>query len=209
MRRLVFPILVIGLAAGMFTMGSGAFFSDTEQDTGNTIAAGTLDLSDPQATQAAGSCNVEAFAPNTNPPPVPTPPVQFDDGEYTCTVSVENVGSLTGDLWMRIDVINLVGELGAELGLAACDEITDGTLNLSSNVCPTVEPFLNDLSFVCTLVARLDSSESYAFEFGLSDGAVTNASQGASVDVDFYFEFVQVGQTASSTCGGPPYPVGE
>ena len=55
MRRILFPLLVIGLAAGMFTLGSGAFFSDTETDTGNTITAGTLDLE--TADTFAGACD--------------------------------------------------------------------------------------------------------------------------------------------------------
>jgi spore coat-associated protein N len=45
MRRILFPLLVIGLAGGLFTLGSGAFFTDTATDTGNTITTGTVDIS--------------------------------------------------------------------------------------------------------------------------------------------------------------------
>jgi spore coat-associated protein N len=44
MRRILFPLLVIGLAGGLFTLGSGAFFTDQATDTDNTIATGTVDI---------------------------------------------------------------------------------------------------------------------------------------------------------------------
>jgi spore coat-associated protein N len=45
MRRILFPLLIIGLATGLFTLGSGAFFTDTAEDTNNTITSGTVDIS--------------------------------------------------------------------------------------------------------------------------------------------------------------------
>jgi predicted ribosomally synthesized peptide with SipW-like signal peptide len=106
MRRILFPILVIGLTAGLFTLGSGAFFSDVENSTGNTFTAGSLDLKvDVTGTSgtnvgdsATGTCVIAEFY-----PPTPSNDVIFDGATGdNCTITVENLGNLPGDLYLEI-----------------------------------------------------------------------------------------------------------
>ncbi len=89
MRRILFPLLVIGLAAGLFTLGSGAYFSDTESNTGNTITAGTIDLT---ITEAAAHCVFADMAPG--------------GAEVTCTTTLNNPGSLGGAVDIEFDVVD-------------------------------------------------------------------------------------------------------
>lgn len=44
MRRLLFPLLIIGVTVSLFSIGSGAFFSDTQTSTGNSFTAGEFTL---------------------------------------------------------------------------------------------------------------------------------------------------------------------
>jgi predicted ribosomally synthesized peptide with SipW-like signal peptide len=80
MRRILFPLLIIGMAAGLFTMGSGAFFSDTAEDTGNVITAGTVDI-----TLTGGSPIVT----------VASPPGMAPGDNANGSVQVNNAGTLS------------------------------------------------------------------------------------------------------------------
>ncbi len=61
MRRILFPILIIGVVAGMFSIGSGAFFSDTETSTANVFTAGTLNLTLDGGSAGAGDSVTGTF----------------------------------------------------------------------------------------------------------------------------------------------------
>jgi len=201
MRRILFPLLVIGLAGGLFTLGSGAFFSDVETDTGNTITAGTLDL------EANGngttSCSKTTYIPVGGN-------IEFDGPADNCLVVVQNDGSITGDLYMEIAVVNTgctgggeycggTGELGGELTATECAEGGSGALAGATNPCDSITD-ANSLALVCSLVATLDGTETYSLTFDLTDASVTNASQGDSITFNFYFKLIQSGQPAPANC---------
>jgi len=203
MRRILFPLLVIGLAGGLFTLGSGAFFSDVESDIDNTITAGSLDLS--VDTTSPSGCDIAAFV-----PPLDND-VIFDGGEGdNCDVSVTNNGTLAGDLYLLItitadsDVSCPEPELAAEpgctgggdgdldtelkfsdctetgsVGDVACSGVVDGTTTLAA------------IALSCSKVADLAASGSYSLSFDLTSVSVTNVSQTDSITINFFFELVQ------------------
>jgi predicted ribosomally synthesized peptide with SipW-like signal peptide len=122
---------VIGLAAGLFSLGSGAFFSDTETDTGNTFTAGTLDLTLTDDDDFAGDSETATW--------VFGPIKPGDSG--TGTLDVTNAGNIAGFLDLSsVAVVNTEGanpesetntegdgELGAHLTVTVCwDTDNDG-----------------------------------------------------------------------------------
>jgi predicted ribosomally synthesized peptide with SipW-like signal peptide len=195
MRRILFPLLVIGLAGGLFSLGSGAFFSDVEEDTGNIITAGTLDL----VAGVAGttSCGIAAYSPQGGE-------VTFDGGADLCTSIVRNDGTLTGDLYLLIAVVDTacsgpgefcdeVANLGTQLAAQQCAEGGSGTLAGAVDPCASITN-ANSLAYSCELVATLDATYTYSFGFDLNDATVGNASPGDSITFNFTFELVQSGQ---------------
>jgi spore coat-associated protein N len=82
-RRILGGIGTIGAASAAAGAGTMAYFSDTEQSTGNTVSAGTLDLN-----VDSGNTATETFS-LTNKAP-------GDTG--TATTNLSNVGSLDGYL---------------------------------------------------------------------------------------------------------------
>jgi len=219
MRRILFPLLVIGLAGGLFTLGSGAFFSDTETDTGNTITAGTLDLSLTGTGYASSQCDIASYQPASDGN------VNFDGSLGTCKIPAKNVGSLDGDLYLRAVVTNTAcdavpvlpdtefcdggGDLGGQLHQSLCSRAVNGTSTLGADgnqpcgggiATDVGHVIANGLAHACAKVAGpLKAGDTYTIEFDLADHAVTNVSQGDRVTFDFYFELVQVGQL-TATC---------
>jgi spore coat-associated protein N len=97
MKRILISFMTIAVVSALIGGGVYAYFSDTETSAGNTFTAGTLDLQvdgeNPWTSTAITSAdNME--------PGVPVTPV-----DITC----ENVGSLTGDLYMRITGVTDTG----------------------------------------------------------------------------------------------------
>ncbi len=139
MRRILFPLLVIGLAGGLFTLGSGAFFSDSETDTGNTITAGTLtlDVTSPFATVACSSTNL------TKP----------GDGPATCTNTVQNSGSITGDLYLKV-TYNNTADLGAVLTVAGGSSNTGTGANTAAGTTWGGNTTWKTLALACVNVAE-------------------------------------------------------
>jgi predicted ribosomally synthesized peptide with SipW-like signal peptide len=212
MRRILFPLLVIGLAGGLFTLGSGAFFSDTETDTDNTITAGSLDLGANE--NGSTACTVAAYMPAADGN------VDFDPSGSVdnCVSAVQNDGSLAGDLWVAIVITNNengcvdpetdssdpncgnpgagLGELGGQLTVIDCTEAVTGGGTEDGAPC-TSTTTLNDLAFSCgKVVTGLAATAVYTIEFDLTDANVNNLSQTDSVNVTFNYELVQSGQTA-------------
>jgi len=88
----VAALLVMGLVGG----GTWAYFTDVETSTGNTFTAGTLDLEvDSENPWTSTGVTVPAMAPGAAAVPV----------DITC----ENVGTLTGDLYMKITNVTDTG----------------------------------------------------------------------------------------------------
>jgi len=85
-------IMVMGLVGG----GTWAYFSDTETSTGNTFAAGTLDLEvDSDNPWTTTPISISDIAPGAN------------SGDVTITC--ENVGNLPGDLFLKISSVATTG----------------------------------------------------------------------------------------------------
>jgi spore coat-associated protein N len=88
-KKILFSIMAIALVGGLVGSGVFAYFSDTESSTGNTFTAGTLDLEvDSENPWTSTPVNVTCMEPGAAAQPV----------DITC----ENVGCLTGDLYMKI-----------------------------------------------------------------------------------------------------------
>lgn len=175
MRRILFPLLIIGMAAGLFTLGSGAFFSDFDTDTGNTITAGTLTVGiNPFF---ADNCDLDEI-------------VKPGDSD-TCNSTVTNTGSITGKLYMRVVVTSpdsLAGQLQVSSGSTAA---STGTVLGPANTW-VAGTFWSDLALSCTQVATLDANETFAFSFLTTfNTAAGNAFQGKSATLDFYYALIQ------------------
>jgi predicted ribosomally synthesized peptide with SipW-like signal peptide len=130
-RRILFPLLVIGLAGGLFTLGSGAFFSDTETDTGNIITAGSLNLTLTDPSENGTDSETETWVfPGVKP---------GDSG--TASLTINNTGSLSGFLDLSsIAVVDNENTCIEPEGDATCGA-TDGELgaNLDVKVCWDVD----------------------------------------------------------------------
>ncbi len=117
MRRILFPLLIIGVVAGLFSLGSGAYFSDTETSTWQHLH-GRHAGPDARTTVRIAHCDIGNLAPDV----LATPnDVTFDTptagqgsgvtndasgGGNHCELTVTNSGSLPGDLYLTIAVNN-------------------------------------------------------------------------------------------------------
>jgi predicted ribosomally synthesized peptide with SipW-like signal peptide len=201
MRRILFPLLVIGLAGGLFTLGSGAFFSDVESDTGNTITAGTLDLE--KTALFSASCTSASL-------------VKPGDGPVNCSATVTNAGSLDGDLYLRVVLVETdpaqtepesalapLNDLGAALVIGTETLNGTGTETAAATTWAGSADW-NGLAMACTKVADLAPTQTFAFTLPTSfDSNAGNQHQGDTATLTFYYELVQDGQAASAGCGGP------
>jgi predicted ribosomally synthesized peptide with SipW-like signal peptide len=207
MRRILFPLLVIGLAGGLFTLGSGAFFSDTETDTGNTITAGTIDLvlEDGEGAPGANHCSASGVSPDID--------VDFTDSGENCSTGFLNNGSLTADLYVKFDV-NSYG----------CTNVANGGLNDGSQYCnagadllasdflitsftgPGAWGIVTNTSTLQTLedlgcvlaTANLVADASTDVNFDLKvKSTVGNAAQGDAIKITITGQLVQPGQAGS------------
>jgi len=81
MKKIIMSLAMIAAAGALVVGATGAYFSDTEESTGNTFSAGTLDLSIPEA---------------GNPQEFPVSFTNMMPGEWTGKKSLElkNTGSL-------------------------------------------------------------------------------------------------------------------
>lgn len=83
MKKILLSIITVLLMVGMVTSATTAYFSDTETSTGNTFAAGTLDLN-----LDGGNTNVVKFTVSNMKP----------GDSQTGTWRVSNAGSIAGYL---------------------------------------------------------------------------------------------------------------
>lgn len=100
MQKILLSLLTVGLVASVAFGATRAYFSDTETSTGNTFAAGTLDL---KVDDANDSNVVHVTLSNMKP---------GDTATYSWTL--KNAGSVAGKPWVEIKNVsnleNLVGE---------------------------------------------------------------------------------------------------
>ncbi len=108
MKNITKSLIVISAVAALAIGGTIAYFSDTEQSTGNTFTAGTIDI-----------------AVDTGNPWESTGEYIFDDmkpGGHTETISftVKNVGTNPANIWKRIKITAREDNLSTE---PECDAI--------------------------------------------------------------------------------------
>ena len=96
MKKILISLMSIALVIGLVGVGVFAYFSDTEDSTGNTFTAGTLDL------------NVGGENPNLSPDFTLGSLAPGDSG--TITYTLNNAGSIDGYLDLQgIGVVNTEG----------------------------------------------------------------------------------------------------
>jgi spore coat-associated protein N len=145
MKKLLLSMMSVVMVIAMVGGGAFAYFSDTETSTGNSFAAGTLDLAmGPDANVAGG---VIATASNMAPGVV-VPPT----GSYQ--VNFKNIGTLPGFLTVNFSYIDDVAdETGEFVNEATADEyaaklvVTEAYLN-GTNVAPFWAQQITEAGFV-------------------------------------------------------------
>ncbi len=90
-------LLVIGMVSG----GTWAYFSDTESSTNNSLTAGTLDLNINGGNVAVTTFSASNVAPGSS-------------GSGNSTLA--NIGSLSGELDIRLSAVTNTGGVGGEYG---------------------------------------------------------------------------------------------
>ena len=98
----VAALLVIGMAGG----GTWAYFSDTESSTGNSLTAGTLDLTVDGVNTAVTTFSVSSVAPGAS-------------GSGSTTLA--NAGNLAGELDVAFSAITNTGGSSGEFGDSSGD----------------------------------------------------------------------------------------
>ena len=134
----VVALLIMGLVGG----GTWAYFSDVETSTGNVFTAGTLDLEvDSENPWASTPITVPAMAPGAAAAPV----------DIIC----ENVGTLTGDLYMKI---TNVADTGGTETYAAGAPISGNVTSEPEAVAEiTIGNRVDDISTQITLSCKVDA----------------------------------------------------
>jgi predicted ribosomally synthesized peptide with SipW-like signal peptide len=140
MKRILVSLMTMALIGALVTGGIYAYFSDTETSTGNTFTAGTLDLEvndeNPWTSTGVTVANME--------PGVAATPVD---------ISCENVGTLTGDLYLRITSVT---DTGGTINEPEC-YAEGGTWTSPSGPC-TGNTAVDDISTLITLSCQVDGS---------------------------------------------------
>jgi predicted ribosomally synthesized peptide with SipW-like signal peptide len=140
MKKILVSLMTIALVSALIGGGIYAYFSDVETSTGNTFTAGTLDLQvdseNPWTSTAVTVSDME-------------PGVAAADVDLTC----ENVGTLTGDLYMKITSVTDTGNTINEPECAA----EGGTWTSPSGPCTGNTP-VDDISTQITLNCEVDAT---------------------------------------------------
>lgn len=201
MRRILFPLLIIGLAAGLFTLGSGAFFSDVENSTGNTFTAGTLDFAcDGTGTKRFCTASGDYIVANTFP---------GDDGVADILTDVTNEGTIDGDLYVMFTFTPFACDDapngGVNDGSQYCDDggaalgpeditVTDNSTGLTLGTVST----LDDLPQTCATAVitgwATDASATLDLTDIQIDEGIGNDAQGDGIKIDVAWLFVPPGQ---------------
>jgi len=208
----VAALMVMGLVGG----GTWAYFTDVETSTGNTFAAGTLDL-EIDTENPWTSTAIDNSATPMKPGEVLTP----------VSIACKNVGTLPGDLYMQITAVSGVGganmapythassepEYDAEIGTytagspnndntpaddidtvmtLSCENATVGITGLDGvklNVAGAAGYKLVEASLAAGATATVGLGATL-------DNTATNEYQGDTVSFTIEFQIVQEGQPA-------------
>lgn len=106
MKKILGLTVAVLLAIGAVGVGTWAYFSDTEQSTSNSMAAGTLDLTVDGVNTAVTTFSVTNKAPG-------------DSGSGSTTLA--NAGSLSGELDIALSAITNTGGTSGEYGDSSGD----------------------------------------------------------------------------------------
>lgn len=188
-RRLLGGLVTISGASGATGVGTMAYFSDSDESTGNTVSAGTLNLD-------FNSAGTFQFSSSLAP------------GQTTMdTVTLVNDGSITGSL--DIDVAYEEPEsTPTETSVSAEDVVRNlyvrtldyGDTDLLDEQVSQSDPTLHDVSTLDRSESGTDNdlinladptSEGTDFEVKLELADVGDEYQGAGVDVTFAFDLNQ------------------
>ncbi len=115
MKRILISLMTIAVVGALIGGGIYAYFSDTETSTGNTFAAGTLDLN-----LDGGNINVVKFTVNDVKP--------GDSGGGTWTVA--NVGNMDG--YLDLESISVSEDIGSTTDPELADEGGPDTAQLGN-----------------------------------------------------------------------------
>ncbi len=140
MKSVLISFMTIALVGALIGGGIYAYFSDTETSAGNTFTAGTLDLQvDGENPWTSTAVTISDMEPGLAATPV----------DITC----ENVGSLTGDLYVRITGVTDTGETINEPECVA----EGGAWTSPSGPCNGNTP-VDNISTQITFSCQVDSS---------------------------------------------------
>ena len=179
MRRLLFPLLIIGVTVSLFSIGSGAFFSDSQTSTGNTFTADTFVLELEYGETLNGSFLVENVVPG-------------ESGTETFTLTntsntIDGTVDISGVLVTNTDAGEGSGSLGSRLNVT----VTLGGTQIYTG------PLDNFTDVDADVALTADNSINLAFAWNWPIGstgsdAQDNPAQGDSVEVDFTVELDQI-----------------
>ncbi len=140
MKRILISLMTMALVGALVAGGIYAYFSDTETSSGNTFTAGTLDLEvDDENPWTSTGVTVSNMEPGAAAVPV----------DITC----ENVGTLTGDLYLRITGVT---DTGGTINEPECSA-ESGTWTSPSGPCTGNTP-VDDISTLITLSCSVGGS---------------------------------------------------
>lgn len=196
--------LLMALAAGAMVFGTSALFSDTESNTPDTFAAGTVTV----GLGAAGTtCNLTGMAPGDSS-------TGFGSGSASrtpCTYNVKYTGSLPAYVAVDVKVVNggtalytggangLQFKIGATGGVSIVDGVSYQSSAGAST--PVVAGTSVDNILVKTTPAATGDEFTFTIDYGLPVAA-PNALQGGSTSVQLTFHAVQsANQTTACVAG--------
>lgn len=207
MKRILISFMTVALVSALIGGGVYAYFSDVETSSDNTFTAGTLDL------------EVASENPWTSTP-VTVSNMEPGAAASPVDISCDNIGNLTGDLYMKITNVTDTGgtetyacgapisgnvtsepECVAEiaLGLRVDDISSQVTLSCEVDATPVVGldgVLLNAVPATWTLIKDDMSATSITLSIGGSlDSSVTNEYQGDESTFTIELYLAQDGQT--------------
>jgi spore coat-associated protein N len=132
-KKILFSVMTIALVGALAGVGIHAYFSDTETSPGNTFTAGTLDLKvDGENPWTSTAITVACMEPGAT--------------SNSVNITVENIGCLDGDLFMRLTGVTDAGNVTTEPECVA----ENGTWASPSGPCTGNTP-VDDVSTQITL----------------------------------------------------------
>ncbi|WP_435552052.1 TasA family protein [Natrinema sp. CGMCC1.2065] len=166
-RKVLGSIGLIGAGSAAAGAGTMAYFSDTEESTGNTVTAGTLDLTVNGHNDISGSyLDVSGVAPGWS-----------EDVDLT----LANAGNVGGNLYIKIDAS---GDLTDDLDLTySIDGGGSGSVDLSNVPTDWIDTGQD-----------IGGSGSVEGNLGLElPTSVGNEAQGETAEIDVAMQLVQSG----------------